>query len=395
MYTRHSIAAIALCIVGIFPSLARAQGADFSNAILSLPSQSLNSGARAYNDARLFGGLVTATIVNNNGNASDFRDNDTIVFRLTSRTGSLATGIGSATAPVTQAAFEQWARDNAPTLLKILFPGGLSAAAAGRDISTLYSQQLLLTTILDVDGAQTNARPSPAGLLESEWLRRDNRQNGDSAWGVQGSYPVTRTFSVQGRVGRQHETLNTTATSFAADYHPFLERGTTTIVRVGASARSGFLYANSTSNGSLSTDPIRVGSIDIGGGGWASVRRRVGSVTLGGGGLLQGTKSYMPPGDEGTFRAAFAHALNDRGIAYDLTMGGTARYDATNTISLIGRVAETYSLDDSTDRPAMHTALGGVMYVLAPGASLDVGYKVTSFGETLGQSVYFQGRFGW
>ena len=34
-------------------------------------------------------------------------------------------------------------------------------------------------------------------------------------------------------------------------------------------------------------------------------------------------------------------------------------------------MAETYSLDDSTDRPAMHTVLGGVMYVLAPGASLD------------------------
>lgn len=392
MFTRHSIVAIALCLLAVAPSLARAQSADLSNAVLSLPSRTVD-GTRIYNDARLFSGLVTATIVDNNGNPNDFRDNDTIVFRLNSRTASgLTLGFGT---PFTRQQFEEWAQGNAKGLLDILFPGGLSAAAAGRDVGALYSQQLLLTTILDVNDVETNARPAPGGLIESEWLRRDTRQTGDSTWGIQGTYPLTRSVSLQGRFGRQREALNTSSTNFAVDYHPFVQRGTTTIVRVGASARSGFLYASSTTIGPLATDPIRVGSIDVAGGGWASARRRVGPVTLGGGGLLQGTKSYMPPGDEGTFRAAFAHALNDRGIAYDLTVGGTARYDATHAVSLIGRVAETYSLDDSTDRPAMHTVLGGVMYVLAPGASLDFGYRVTSFGDTLGQSVYFQGRFGW
>jgi len=43
----------------------------------------------------------------------------------------------------------------------------------------------------------------------------------------------------------------------------------------------------------------------------------------------------------------------------------------------------------------MHMVLGGVMYALAPGASIDAGYKVTSFGDVLGQSLFFQGNFGW
>jgi len=379
-------------------SLAGAQSTEFSQAILSLPSQDLPTGL-LFDGARLFSGLVDATITNRTGALGDFEGADVISFRIVPRDGTPPpTGLGFTTPFVgTRAQFEQWARDNAGTLLTVLFPGGLSAAAAGRDMAGLYSQQLMLTTILDANETQARSRLGAGGLFETEWLHRDNRASGDSAWGAQGVFGFSRTLSVQGRFGRQQDGLRTSATSAAVDYHPFIERGETTILRIGGTARAGVLHSNSRSLSATGPeiDPIRFGSLDIAGGGWASARRRFARVTVGGGGLLQGTKSYVPPGDEGTFRAAIADALNDRGIAYDLTVGGTARFDATNTLSVIGRVAETYALESSIDRPAMHMVLGGVMYALAPGASIDAGYKVTSFGDMIGQSLFFQGNFGW
>ena len=379
-------------------SLAGAQSTDFSQAILSLPSQQLPTGLR-FDGARLFAGLIDATITNQTGALGDFEGADVIAFRVVPRDGTTPpAGIGFTTPFVgTRAEFEQWARDNAGSLLTVLFPGGLSAAAAGRDMAGLYSQQLLLTTVLDANETQGRSRLGAGGLFETEWLHHDDRASGDSAWGTQGVFGFNRTLSVQGRFGRQQDGLRTSATSAAVDYHPFIERGDTTIFRIGGAARAGFLYSSSRSLAAASPrlDPIRFGSLDVAGGGWASARRRFGRVTVGGGGLLQGTKSYVPRGEEGTFRAAIADALNDRGIAYDLTVGGTARFDATNTLSVIGRVAETYALESSIDRPAMHMVLGGVMYALAPGASIDAGYKVTSFGDALGQSLFFQGNFGW
>ena len=379
-------------------SVAGAQSKEFSQAILSLPSQPLPTGLR-FDGARLFAGLVDATITNQTGAPGDFEGADVISFRVVPRDGTTPpAGIGF-TAPFvgTRAEFEQWARDNAGSLLTVLFPGGLSAAAAGRDMAGLYSQQLLLTTVLDANETLGRSRLGAGGLFETEWLHHDNRASGDSAWGAQGVFGFNRTLSVQGRFGRQQDGLRTSATSAAVDYHPFIERGDTTIFRIGGTARAGFLYSSSQSLAAASPriDPIRFGSLDVAGGGWASARRRFARVTVGGGGLLQGTRSYVPRGEEGTFRAAIADAFNDRGIAYDLTVGGTARFDATNTLSVIGRVAETYALESSIDRPAMHMVLGGVMYALAPGASIDAGYKVTSFGDALGQSLFFQGNFGW
>ncbi len=379
-------------------SLAGAQSTEFSQAILSLPSQALPTGL-LFDRARLFSGLVDATVTNQTGELGDFEGADIISFRVVPRDGTTPpAGTGFTTPFVgTRAEFEQWARDNAGPLLTVLFPGGLSAAAAGRDMAGLYSQQLLLTTVLDANETQSRSRLGAGGLFETEWLHRDNRASGDSAWGAQGVFGFSRTLSVQGRFGRQEDGLRTSATSAAVDYHPFIERGDTTIFRIGGTARAGFLYSSSRSLAATSPqiDPIRFGSLDVAGGGWASARRRFARVTVGGGGLLQGTKSYVPPGEEGTFRAAIADALNDRGIAYDLTVGGTVRFDATTTLSVIGRVAETYALESSIDRPAMHMVLGGVMYALAPGASIDAGYKVTSFGDMLGQSLFFQGNFGW
>jgi hypothetical protein len=393
---------VALCLVAAAGLLAAApaafaQGSTFSQAVLSLPSRRTPAG-REVDDARLFAGRIRAVITDQTGIVDDFDDADLIAFRIVPRDASIPTpsGVGFTRDFVgTRVQFEEWARANAADLLRVLFPAGLSSGAAGRDVAGFYAQQFMLTTILDTDETQTRGRFGAGGLFESEWLRRDGRASGDSGWGIQGVYGLSHTMSLQARFGRQQESLRTTATNVAFDYHPFIERGTTTKIRVGTSMRGGFLYSSSRSASALEPDPLRVGSIDYGGGGWASARRRFSQLTVGGGAMLQATKSYTPPGEDGTFRNAFANALNDRGVAYDLTLGATARYDATNKLSLIGRVAETYALESSIERPATHLVLGGVMFALAPGASVDVGYRMTSFGDIFASSVFFQGNFGW
>ena len=49
----------------------------------------------------------------------------------------------------------------------------------------------------------------------------------------------------------------------------------------------------------------------------------------------------------------------------------------------------------AVDRPVSQAFLGGVMYTLGPGATLNVGYKLTTLTGGTAHSVFFQGHFGW
>jgi len=375
---------------------ALAQSKEFSDAVLALPS-TITVDQRQIADARLFGGLIRSVITNQTGSADDFEGSDQISFLALPRSGIPGpTGLGFTTPFVgTRDQFETWAQDNAADLLRIFFPGGLSTALTGRDSATLYSQQLLLTTVFGADDAQARGRGPAGGLIDVEWLHRDQRAPNDSAWALQGLYAFSRTLSVQGRYSSLRESLSTSATSAIVDYHPFIERGSTVIVRIGGTAHAGFLYSSTDSVDLVQLEPISIGALDFGGGGWVSAQRQVGPVLLGGGALFQATKQYQPTGEEGTFRHAFATAMNNRGPAYDLTLGATARVDVSAATSFIVRYADTLALESAIDRPAAHLFMGGVMYALGPGASLNTGYKWTGFSGATAHSIYFQGNFGW
>jgi hypothetical protein len=391
-----SLALVGLLAVG---SGASAQSTEFSQAILALPS-SVSDNQRLINDARLFGGVIRAVITNQFGTEQDFQSSDLISFLVLPRTSmaEAPTGEGFTTPFVgTRQEFEAWARANADGLLRVFFPAGLTAGAAGRDTGVLYSQQLLLTTVLSMEESGSRDRAGIDSLVEYERITRDDRVAGDSSWALQGLYAFGRTLSLQGRFSRQQESLHTTSASLAIDYHPHIQRelaGATT-VRAGALARAGFLYSRSASLDLIETDPIQFGSLDFAGGGWASVRREFARVMVGGGGLVQGTKSYVPPGDEGTFHEAFASALNDRGVQWDVTAGAMARVDVSTNTSIMAKVAETRALESAVDRPATHLLLGGVVYSLGPSASLNAGFKATWFSGALARAIFFQGNFGW
>ncbi len=207
-------------------------------------------------------------------------------------------------------------------------------------------------------------------------------------------------MSVQARYGSLTRALSTDSISVAFDFHPFIERGDyrdSVMVRAGGMGRGGFLYSSTKPaiDALTSATSIPLPVFDYSGGGWASVLHEFGPVLVGGGSLFQATKHQALEGSNDDFRKAFATAINDRGVEYDMTVGGTAKAPITRKTSVIGSYAGTFALNSVIDESASHAMLGAVMYELGPRATVNGGYKTTSLTGGRAHSLFFQGNFGW
>jgi len=379
---------------------------SISDVVLALPS-TLNAGIRTYDNARLFDGIVNATITNQDNTPGDFGANDRITFRVTPRPGSKLktppTGPGfDSPITLTRAQFEDWANTNAPQLLEVLFPSGLAAAVSGRNTNTLFSQQLLLSTILDFSTSEDQRSRPSAGLFDTEWMTLDNGgvASTDSAWATQGMYSFSPWVSVEARYGSLTRALATQSITSAFDFHPFIARGNYrngVMVRAGGLGRGGFMYSSTkpVAGALTAASKIPLFVFDYSGGGWASVLHEFGPVLVGGGSLLQATKHQALEGSGNDFRKAFATAINERGVEYDLTLGGTAKAPITRKASVIGSYAGTFALNSVIDESASNAILGAVMYEVGPRATINAGYKTTSLIGGRAHSLFFQGNFGW
>jgi hypothetical protein len=356
---------------------------------------------------RLFAGIVNATIINNDGDPSKFGAQDCIDFTLTPRRDAHPvlpapehfvgprSAAGAGRCPGTQGTFEEWARSDAvaPELLRILFPGSLGAAILGRTPSQLHAEQFLMTTALAGDEVPREGRESrgsralAGGLAEFEWLDKRDRRDGDTGWAWQGLYGINRNLSVQGRFAQQREGFTSTATTVSVDYHPFIEIPGAITWRLGGTARGGVLYSRS--------DAIDLGSIEIGGGGWASGFKRIGRVAVAGASMLEGSSSWIPQGiiDDLDVRA-LAAAVTDRGILYDLTVGGTGSFDTSSKTRVMVKALDTMPLtlrEQRGDAWLLSTALSYRIGL----PTVNIGYKYTSSTFVRGQSLFFQGNFDW
>jgi hypothetical protein len=391
-------------------ALARAQAdSGLSRAVDALNETVAGNGRLTLIEAqRLFGGVVTATITNNDSDPRTIGPSDCITFFIAPRagTGSGAPAPQSFSGPRsasgagvcggTQGSFEDWARSApiAPQLLRILFPGSLGAGVLGRTPSELHAQQFLFTTALATEGVRREGqgaeggRAFAGGLIESEWTRKEDRQPGDAGWAWQGIYGINRHVAVQGRFSRQREFFTSNATTFSVDYHPFIEINRTITWRVGGTGRAGFLYSSS--------NAMDLGSLEFGGGGWASGFKELGRVRAGGGAMLQGSRSWVPAtftGD-GDDLAFLADAINDRGILYDLTFGGTASVDTSTRTRIIAKILENTPLSLRDDRADSWVLSTGLSYSIGL-PTLNVGYKLYSTSMLRAHSLFFQGNFDW
>lgn len=360
-----------------------AEAQELSDAVLEL-SSTMGDSRRDVN-GRLYDGLIDATISDGDRRPENFTNDDSIRFRIRSRSrsGESLTFPGG-----NRSAFEDWARENATALIGILFPASLSASVLGRGAGEIQAQQVLLTTALATESVREmsqGGRSIAGGMIEYEMFTRDGHLPGDSARAWQGLYNMNRSVSLQGRFVQTNEGVTTNATAFSVDYHPFVEIDGPIRWRIGGTARSGFLYSRS--------NAMDLGSIEFGGGAFVSAFKNLGPVRLGGGTILQGSKSYIPPvfGDEGL--GFLAAAINQRGIQYDLSYGGTAGVDTSSRTTVIVKLLKNTALG-SEARPDSWLMLSGLSYRFGL-PSVNVGYKYYSRTGLHSHSVFAQGNFNW
>lgn len=377
-------------------------------------------GVRSIDGRRLYGGVVCATITNQDADPGNLGDSDLVAFRLLPsariadpsqpcRTpGGLVFNTGE-----NGEQFEHWADANRQALFNVLFPVGLTSALIGRDAGQVYAQQLLMSTILGADGTRrpgAGDRPMVGGLIEYEGFRRDDSPGRmGQAW--QGLYDFNRMLSVQARHSRQSGDLQTMGLTSALDFHPFVEFNRAIVWRVGGLARGGFTYASSSSSavavGASASEPVRMLSFDLGGGGWVSGFKDLGRTRVAGGLVLQGTDSHVPGlllSDSTQYVAA---ALNDRALAVDVSWGASVGYDLTNRTALVAKVVQTDNLRsglrqdpnapvDGLDLsvPSSRTGLFGIA-IRSGALRYTGGYRGLWGRDVTAHAVFFRGNFDW
>ena len=404
MTRRHVISLVGMVGFQVLTvaSVAQAQS-GLSRAVQALPRTTVNDLLTAIRSGRLYGGVIDATITERDRDRDTFGESDCIDFTIAPREPGLAplrfvgprTAAGTDVCPGTQGNFEQWASDEAASLLAIIFPSALASSSLARAPAELYAQQFLLTTALATEGIRrenggsgAGGRAFAGGLIEFESISRDDRRSGDSGWAVQGLLGLGRMMSVQGRFTQQREDFTTRATTVSLDYHPFVEIEGPVVWRLGGTARGGFAYS--------SASAMDLGSLEFGGGGWVSGFKELGRVRLGGGTMLQGTKSYVPGllvGDDDDL-AFLVDAVNDRGVQYDMAFGGTVSVDTSQRTRVMTKFVQNSPVSSRDQRPDSWLMLAGLSYSVGL-PTLNFGYKLYSTDVLTAHSVFFQGNFDW
>lgn len=231
-------------------------------------------------------------------------------------------------------------------------------------------------------------------MVEPEWFSRGHNSPGSYGRAWQGLYDINRSLSVRGRFADQREDVRTRAFTLAADYHPYVEINRTVVWRVGGLARSGMTYSKSVALDPASASDIVLGSIDVGGGGWASAFKDLGRTRVGGGAIFQGTKNHVPAVFVDDGLDYLATAFNARGIDYDLSYGASLGFDTSPRTTILGKYMETRNVSSDQLKPVERVTLAGLAY-RAGVLRFSGGYRNVSAGDLTAHALFFRGNFDW
>ena len=318
---------------------------------------------------QLFSGRIDATIIDSDGNNTNFEDGDIVAFGLASISRSGAPLIFSGT----RGAFDNWVETNADAILAILFPGSLTESASGIDVAQGHAQAFLVSTALAAGG-----RGNIGGRIEFERFDVE----GSSGNAVQGLFRKNA-FGVELRYSQLSDTIHTRATSGGVNYHPSWGRGDSNAeVRIGGDGYFNLLYSTSRA--------VDLGSFDYGGGVWASGRKEVSKASLSFGGVLLGSKTHIPLGlidDDFEF---VARSINDRTIRWDLTYGGAVQYPLHSGWSVGGKALQSVSVKSPLNEGrTSQLLLADLAYLLGGDTAIDFGYRYSKGGERYGAHGFF------
>jgi len=376
-FVRWTLVLAAVTLVRPAPAVAQGGGRSVNglgDAILQLDI--VRSGNLQRIQDQLFSGRIDATIINVDGDPTNFAGGDIVAFALAS-----VSGVGS---PLifsgSRAAFDDWVEANADRLLAILFPSSLSESASGIDVAQSHSQAFLLSTALAAGG-----RGDIGGRLEFERFKVE----GSSGNAVQALFRVNA-LAVEARFAGLNDSIRTRSTTVGVNVHPSYGQTSSSIEwRVGADGFFSALYATSAA--------FDLGSLDYGGGGWASGRKDYSRASVSVGTLLLGSKTHIPSSliDE-DFRFV-ADVVNERAIRWDLTYGGALQYLLTPQVSAGTKLLQTRSVKSATDAGrTSQLLLVSVAYLVGGDSPLDFGYRFSSGGERFSaHAVFMNANFTW
>jgi len=196
----HAARCLALLVVALLAptSSASAQGnSAIGDAVLALWNGGTTNGIQTMN-GRLFGGVVLAEVKKLDSDPKKLGPDDQVVrFEIGPPGRPPVLRFPTERLGTSRDAFTKWVKDNAGTLLNIVFPTSLSQSASGTDAASNNAQQFL-GTALGISAATQAGRlraSEAGGLFESERFSGDGR----SGFGFQGIYKMGGHVSLLGR----------------------------------------------------------------------------------------------------------------------------------------------------------------------------------------------------
>lgn len=346
------------------PAAATAQAPGSVNGlgdvILQLRRDTIAADLQRIED-QLFSGRITATIVDRDASNSNFDDGDIITFNLASisRSDSALNFFG------TRDAFDDWVEDNAEPILAILFPASLTESSSGIDVAQGHSQEFMVSTALAAGG-----RGNIGGRIEYERFDVE----GTSGNAVQGLFRL-RAFAVEARFAQLDDTLRTRSTNIGVNVHPSYGRASSLAEwRVGGDGYFNTLYSTSRA--------LDLGSLDYGGGVWASGRRDISKASISFGGLLLGSKTHIPSALIDDAFEFVSRIVNERAIRWDFTYGGALQYLIAPNVSVGTKVLQSASVKSPLDEGrTSQLILVSLAYLVGGDSPLDFGYRFSSGGD--------------
>ena len=374
-HLRCGLIAAVLTMAGPVPALAQVPASlnGLGDVILQLTKSAPTPNQQRIAD-QLFSGLIDATIVDNDGNNTNFEDGDLVLFGLAPVSRNLPGLVFTGN----RGAFNDFVEANADEILAILFPGSLTESTSGIDIAQSHSQAFLVSTAL-----AAGMRGNIGGRVEYENFDVD----GASGNSIQGLFRL-RSVAVEGRYAQLSDTLRTKSTNIGVNFHPSYARGNSEDeVRVGGDGYFNILYSSSRA--------LDLGSMDYGAGVWAAGRKGLQNASLSVGAILLGSKTYIPLGLIGDDFEFVAQALNDRTLRWDLTYGGAIQYPLSDTWAVGAKVLQSASVKSDRDQGrTSQLVLVNLAYLLG-NRPIDFGYRFSSGGERYkAHGIFMNANFG-
>jgi hypothetical protein len=370
------VAALAIAVAAATPATAQtpASLSGLGDVILQLARSTPTASQQRILD-QLFSGRIDATIVDADGNNTNFEGTDLILFALSpvSRNGVPVTTTG------TRADFNRFVEANADAILAILFPGSLTESTSGIDVAQGHAQTFLLSTAL-----AAGSRGAIGGRIEFESFEVE----GGSGKSIQGLYRM-RDIAIEGRYAQLSNSLSTKSTNVGVNYHPSWVRGDSeNEVRVGGDGYFNALFSRSRS--------LDLGSFDYGAGVWASGRRSFEKVSLSFGGVLLGSKTYIPLGLIGDDFELVARSFNDRSMRWDFTYGGAVQYPLSDLWAIGAKLLQSASVKSSLgEGRTSQLMLVSLAYLVGGDRPIDFGYRFSTGGERYkAHGIFMNANFG-